>query len=42
MPRNAGRLDAPKGNTTPVLVEEKKSILDFVTPTEFVEIPTKG
>jgi len=42
MPRNAGRLDAPQNDSITPELDDKKSIFDFVTPTEFVELPTKG
>ena len=43
MPRNEDRLgakDQTGAEAPPIL--EKNSILDFVLPTEFVDLPTKG
>jgi hypothetical protein len=42
MPRNAGRLNAPQNDSVEAVTENKSSIFDFVTPTEFVDLPTKG
>ena len=42
MPRNAGRLSAPQNDSIEAVTENKASIFDFVTPTEFVDLPTKG
>ena len=42
MPRNAGRLNAPQNDSVEAIAENKSSIFDFVTPTEFVDLPTKG
>jgi len=44
MSRNEGRLGSSDqiGATDAPPIIEKKSILDFVLPTEFVELPTKG
>jgi len=43
MPRNEDRLGAIEqaGAEAPPILE-KKSILDFVLPTEFVDLPTRG
>jgi len=43
MPRNEGRLDAKsRDNTPPPITDNNESVFNFVTPTEFVELPTKG
>tara|TARA_R100001594_G_scaffold40274_2_gene72087 strand:- start:1209 stop:2045 length:837 start_codon:yes stop_codon:yes gene_type:complete len=43
MPRNEGRLEAKKAkNSPPPVVDNKESIFNFVTPTEFVDLPSKG
>ena len=43
MPRNKARLSSNTQTTTkPPLQEVKSSILDFVTPTDFVSLPSKG
>jgi hypothetical protein len=43
MPRNEGRLEAKKTkHSQPPVIDNKESIFNFVTPTEFVDLPSKG
>jgi len=43
MPRNEDRLGInDKSDIPPAILENKKSIFDFVSPTELVDLPTKG
>jgi len=43
MPRNKARLtNKTENNSTPTTIDNKKSLFDFVTPTEFVNLPTRG
>ena len=43
MPRNSARLSNKTENkSNPEVTENKSSIFDFVTPTDIVDLPTKG
>lgn len=43
MPRNEGRLETKNSDNSPLpTIDNTEAIFNFVTPTEFVELPTKG